>query len=446
MAALEVLALNTTVPRIEAPQAGDTYTFPRAADVPLGTAALPAVAFTGDLNTGVFSPTADTFAVATGGTERMRVDASGFVGIGTTTPQSQLHIFGGLQFGTNADFVRLTYRDTNSFAFLCGPFGDYSLYLDSLKGNLGLGVVPSAWGSNFKAFESAGNSAFVVAGANVNGVTVSSNTYNDNTNFLYKTTGAAARYSINTNLHQWFNAPSGTAGTTISFTQAMTLDASGNLGLGVTAPQAQLQVGAKLGSGSNTYSFSGYKFGVENGSTRLVVPEITGFGQTSIALDVLLASVAAFANGTALLQFSGRDRGNDFNSGVLGYIGINKVTAANFAGDGNLVFGTTAAGSLTSTERMRLDSSGNLGLGTSTFGTSAATVFSIANGTEPSTGVADTVQFFSVDRSAGNTIPGIYCEGTGVTDAAITNVTVTNKIAIKVNGTVYYLLATTSAA
>jgi hypothetical protein len=38
MAALEVLALNTTTPQIMAPQSGDTYTFPRAVEMPLGTA------------------------------------------------------------------------------------------------------------------------------------------------------------------------------------------------------------------------------------------------------------------------------------------------------------------------------------------------------------------------------------------------------------------------
>jgi len=57
--------------------------------------------------------------------------------------------------------------------------------------------------------------------------------------------------------------------------------------------------------------------------------------------------------------------------------------------------------------------------------------------------VADTVQFVSEDLSAGNTIPSIVCEGTGVVGAGISDVTVTTKVAVKVNGTVYYLLATT---
>lgn len=94
---------------------------------------------------------------------------------------------------------------------------------------------------------------------------------------------------------------------------------------------------------------------------------------------------------------------------------------------------------------MTLNSSG-LGLGTATFGTSAAKVLAIGTGTEPTTGPAGTVQFFTSTRSASNTIPAIFTEGSGVTNAAITNTTVTNKIAIKVNGTIYYLLATTSAA
>ena len=52
--------------------------------VPLGTAAAPSIAFTGDTNTGIYSPGADQLAIATGGTGRVFVTSAGNVGIGTT--------------------------------------------------------------------------------------------------------------------------------------------------------------------------------------------------------------------------------------------------------------------------------------------------------------------------------------------------------------------------
>lgn len=111
---------------------------------------------------------------------------------------------------------------------------------------------------------------------------------------------------------------------------------------------------------------------------------------------------------------------------------------------GNLVFSVNNASTGASAEAMRIDSKRNLGVGTTSFGTSAERVLSIGSGVEPSSGPADTAQLYSVDLTAGNTILGLYCEGTGVTGAGITSTTVTTKIAIKVNGTVYYLLATTN--
>ena len=59
--------------------------------VSAGTTALPSISPTGDTNTGIFFPSADTIAVSAGGTERLRVDSSGSLGIGIA-PSAKLHV------------------------------------------------------------------------------------------------------------------------------------------------------------------------------------------------------------------------------------------------------------------------------------------------------------------------------------------------------------------
>jgi hypothetical protein len=69
-----------------------TATFDSIAQHPLGTAGAPTITFTGDNNTGLYSPGADQLALATGGTGRLFVDASGRVGVGTSSPQTLLNL------------------------------------------------------------------------------------------------------------------------------------------------------------------------------------------------------------------------------------------------------------------------------------------------------------------------------------------------------------------
>jgi hypothetical protein len=158
-----------------------------------------------------------------------------------------------------------------------------------------------------------------------------------------------------------------------------------------------------------------------------------------------VGGVSAVQAGDTLgvLRFAGADGTNISPVGAEVYGQTDGVVATGSV-PGRLLFTTTSVGNSSPTERMRIDSSGNVGIGTTSFGTSAVRTLAVANGTEPSAAVADTIQIGSVDLTAGNTIPYVRAEGTGITGAGITSTTVTHKIAIKVNGTVYYLLATTN--
>jgi len=129
----------------------------------------------------------------------------------------------------------------SSIVLAASPTATPSATLDS-SGNLGLGVTPSAWGtaSSRRAIELPGGGS--IWGQNFGGsnpsMQVYSNAYESSTGPKYTNSSQASGYQQNAGIHAWLTAPSGTAGNAITFTQAMTLDASGNLLVGATSTVA----------------------------------------------------------------------------------------------------------------------------------------------------------------------------------------------------------------
>jgi hypothetical protein len=112
-----------------------------------GTAAAPSIAFTGDTNTGLWSPAADTIAASTGGSERLRIDSSGRLLVGTSTSTDY---YGATaksyitdQGGENLPLALETFRDDEAGAYLIlghsrsGTAGNYTI----LQPDDGLGLI-----------------------------------------------------------------------------------------------------------------------------------------------------------------------------------------------------------------------------------------------------------------------------------------------------------------
>jgi len=79
--------------------------------LPAGSASAPGLVFSGDSNTGIYSPGADELAISTNGTGRLFVDASGNVGASTSTINSRLHIH---STGSTPAYLRSTNDSTGT--------------------------------------------------------------------------------------------------------------------------------------------------------------------------------------------------------------------------------------------------------------------------------------------------------------------------------------------
>ena len=137
--------------------------------------------------------------------------------------------------------------------------------------NMGLGVTPSAWSvpaGKTMEIGTVGNSIWGVGASNM---VVGANIYYASSSYKYANTGSAASaYQQAGGVHYWYNAASGTAGNNITFTQAMTLDASGNLLVGTTSGTAKVAVkGNAAGALSLVFNSSSAVMVEVNGSNTI---------------------------------------------------------------------------------------------------------------------------------------------------------------------------------
>jgi hypothetical protein len=346
-----------------------------------------------------------------GATERMRLDSSGNLGIGTSSPAYKLHTYVDSNTTTNIAVFENANTGSGNFSQIRvkggtrtltiglngsgGTGGAYigtdqaqalSLYtaggtatLDS-SGNLGLGVTPSAWISSVKALDINAGASFV--GTALAASMWSNAIVNTGASYRYKNTGVAAFYDQAGGSHAWFTAPSGTAGDAISFSQVMTLNASGNLGVGTTSPDLRLTV----------------KGGDEN---------------AVFSLDTTSATRAAGfvlkRNGSARSYWGAGDWAGSSSA---------DDTSITTAGAYNLTFGTN------NTERACIDSSGNLLVGTTSYfnGTARLSITATAAAqnvlqTRPTTDITYYPGIF--ENSSGTTVG--YIQSTNTATSYVTS-------------------------
>ena len=130
---------------------------------------------------------------------------------------------------TKVDKITSTNNALPKFNGTTGALQNSNIINDT-AGNVGIGVTPNAITAGYKTLQINGSAGLSLMSSS-NDTHLSTNAYY-NGGYLYQTTGVQATDYVQTSgAHYWKIAPSGTAGNAITWTNAMTLDSSGNLQL-----------------------------------------------------------------------------------------------------------------------------------------------------------------------------------------------------------------------
>ena len=203
--------------------------FPLLAN-PIGTAAAPAYSFSGNANTGMYSPAVNQLAFATNGTAALGIGADGSVGIGTTTPSFSLSLGGATAART-------------------------------------LGMEPASSGN--------GNNLFISAGGTAPG------TSNGSGGSLTLSSGAVTGFGGSQILFNTADTNFGGGTTARATTTRMWLTSGGRLGIGEPYPTTNLTVVAPSGITARLTAANFFAVGNESGLEFSA--QNSGYLQTSFA-------------------------------------------------------------------------------------------------------------------------------------------------------------------
>tara|TARA_R100000278_G_scaffold117477_1_gene97487 strand:- start:1967 stop:4000 length:2034 start_codon:yes stop_codon:yes gene_type:complete len=279
------------------------------------------------------------FVFRTNNSERMRISSGGSVGIGTSNPQAPFTISnGGVQgieagysSGTSTNFIQAYNRSSSAFiqfdvignplVFKTGSGATERMRLTS-DGKLGLGTSSPAFqsGAGLHVHNSGGQARIHITNHSVGA------TANDGVDLIQEE---------NTDFHI-INHEAGALKFGTNETERMRIDSSGNLGIGTASPTQKLDVRGSVYVGTN--------IGINTTSPteRLTV---TG---GNIQVDASDRKIGFKLSGNS-------------NAGYLiPYTSGGNTELVNERSGGSLIFKTA------NTERMRIDSSGRLMVGTTT--------------------------------------------------------------------------------
>jgi len=372
-----------------------------------------------------------------GFTEAARIDSSGNLGIGTTSPAAKLDITGsdpGVQMAVRGwDMLSvgspfaLEFGGVNASEWTTLKF--FTSGLERMRidqdGFVGIGITPSDWRTQFddNALDVGNHSAIYDqwGGATF----IANNFYRENNNaFIYKTSNDASFLQMDGGNITFGNAPNGTAGATATFSERMRINGSGNIGINESSPDTKLHVSNNLSATpiatiENTASHeatirfksahsaaSDFRVGasisasnnfeiysVDASTPRLTIDSSGNVGINRTSQDgVLLDAEASSAGNIYGLRI--RNRGQSAGSAVSAIWSLNRDgsdvnfpaasikaikeqnwTTAPSTIDGAMIFETIS--NETSSEKMRISSDGDLYVGCTSVPSSSVSGFSV---------------------------------------------------------------------